>query len=148
MIFFTLQCACAGSTSGGIKADRIAIFWKSLLRHIRKIQHPKAVIAVRMGNETIGDDLIQGVLLYITLYLAVVFSASLILTLLGVDILTAFSGSAAAMGNVGPGFGQVGSISNFSYIPNPGLWVLSAVMLLGRLEIFGLVIFIFLRSWR
>jgi trk system potassium uptake protein TrkH len=148
MIFFTLQCACAGSTSGGIKADRIVIFWKAIQRNIRKIEHPKAIIAVRMGGEPVEDDLIMGVLLYISLYLGVVFSSSLILTFLGVDMLTAFSGSAAAMGNVGPGLGDVGSMANFSQIPGTGLWVLSAVMLLGRLEIFGLVIFLFLRSWK
>lgn len=148
MIFFTLQCACAGSTSGGIKADRIAIFWKSVQRHIKKIQHPKAIIPVRMGEDIIGEDLMEAILLYISLYLAVVFTSSMILAFMGIDVLTAFSGSAAAMGNVGPGFGKVGSMGNFSSIPDAGLWVLSAVMLLGRLEIFGLVLFIFIRRWK
>ncbi|MFO7739102.1 MAG: TrkH family potassium uptake protein [Thermodesulfobacteriota bacterium] len=148
MIFFTLQCACAGSTSGGIKADRIAIFWKSVQRHIKKIQHPKAIIPVRMGEDTIGEDLMEAILLYISLYLAVVFTSSIILAFMGIDVLTAFSGSAAAMGNVGPGFGEVGSMGNFSSIPDAGLCVLSAVMLLGRLEIFGLVLFIFIRGWK
>ncbi len=90
----------------------------------------------------------EAILLYISLYLAVVFTSSMILAFMGIDVLTAFSGSAAAMGNVGPGFGKVGSMGNFSSIPDAGLWVLSAVMLLGRLEIFGLVLFIFIRRWK
>lgn len=148
MIFFTLQCACAGSTSGGIKADRLVVFWKSVRRYITKIQHPKAVVPVRMGGVVVGENLLGASLLYISLYLGVVFIASLTLAFVGVDVLTAFSGSAAAMGNVGPGFGKVGSMANFSGLPDSGLWTLSVVMLLGRLEIFGLVLFVFVRRWR
>jgi len=147
MVFFTLQCACAGSTSGGIKADRIVLFWKSVGRYMRKIQHPNAVIPVRMGGDAVGESLVESTLIYISLYLGVVFASTLILAFMGVDAFTAFSGSAAAMGNVGPGFGKVGSMANFSSIPDPGLWVLSVVMLLGRLEIFGLVLFVSIRRW-
>jgi trk system potassium uptake protein TrkH len=86
--------------------------------------------------------------LYISRYLGIVFLSSVVLTALGVDILTAFSGSAATMGNVGPGFGMVSSMSNYSQIPNIGKWVLTATMLLGRLEIFGLILFVTARSWR
>jgi trk system potassium uptake protein TrkH len=67
---------------------------------------------------------------------------------MGVDIMSAFSGSVAAMGNVGPGFGMVSSLSNFSHIPDAGKWALSIVMLLGRLEIFGLIMFLFSRLVR
>ncbi|MBC8419440.1 MAG: hypothetical protein H8E10_12665 [Desulfobacterales bacterium] len=87
-------------------------------------------------------------LLYIVLYLAIVFVSSTLLSSLGVDSLTAFTGSAATMGNVGPGFGLVGSMSNFSQIPDAGKWILTADMLLGRMEIFGLIIFFILRSWK
>jgi len=148
MIFFTLQCACAGSTSGGIKFDRIVIFWKGLLRMINKMRHPHAVIAPKIDGVVVHDDALEAGVLYITLYLGIVFVSSLILTALGVDILTAFSGSAATMGNVGPGFGMVSSMSNFSQIPDIGKWVLTVTMLLGRLEIFGLILFVTARSWR
>jgi len=148
MIFFTLQCACAGSTSGGIKADRIVLFWKAIVKRIKKIQHPAAVIMVKMDTVAVEDDVVEVNILFISFYIGIVFLSGLILTALGVDILSAFSGSAATMGNVGPGFGMVGSMSNFSQIPALGKWVLTATMLLGRLEIFGLIIFFAAKSWR
>jgi trk system potassium uptake protein TrkH len=148
MIFFTLQCACAGSTSGGIKVDRIVIFWKGLRRTINKLRHPQAVIAPKVDGVVIESDTLEGSILYIALYLGIVFLSSVLLTAMGVDILSAFSGSAATMGNVGPGFGIVSSMSNFSQIPNIGKWILTLTMLLGRLEIFGLILFVTARSWR
>jgi len=148
MIFFTLQCACAGSTSGGIKVDRIVIFWKGLLRRITMTRHPRAVITPKIDGVAVDSDMLEASFLYITLYIGIVFVSSVILTALGVDILSAFSGSAATMGNVGPGFGMVGSVSNFSQIPDAGKWVLTLTMLLGRLEIFGLILFVTARSWK
>jgi len=94
------------------------------------------------------DDVVEVNILFISFYIGIVFLSALILTALGMDILSAFSGSAATMGNVGPGFGMVGSMSNFSQIPAFGKWVLTATMLLGRLEIFGLIIFFAAKSWR
>ncbi len=148
MIFFILQCSCAGSTSGGIKADRVVIFWKSVIKRIKKIQHPSAVVAVKVNNEIVHDDVIEMSVLYIALYITIVFIASVLLTAMGVDSLSAFSGSAATMGNVGPGFGTVSSLGNFSRIPDPGKWILSANMLLGRVEIFGLILLLTARSWK
>ncbi len=148
LIFFTLQCACAGSTSGGIKADRIVIFWKSLVRRIKKLQHPSGIIVARINGIKIDEDVLDASILFISLYLSVVFASSLLLTVFGVDIISAFSGSAAAMGNVGPGFGVVGSMSNYNLIPDAGKWILSATMLLGRLEIFGLILFLMVKWWK
>lgn len=148
LLFFTLQCACAGSTSGGIKVDRIVIFWKALIRRIRITQHPRAVIAVKVDGSPIENDAVEASVLYVALYLGVVMVSALVLTGLGMDLLSAFSGSAAAMGNVGPGFGAVGSLGNFAQVPELGKWVLSVVMLLGRLEIFGVIIFFWPGTWR
>lgn len=148
MIFFTLQCACAGSTSGGIKADRIVLLWKAIVKRIKKMQHPAAVIKVKINTVAVEDDVVDVNILFISFYIGIVFLSALILTALGMDILSAFSGSAATMGNVGPGFGIVGSMSNFSQIPAVGKWVLTATMLLGRLEIFGLILFLSIRSWK
>ena len=148
MIFFTLQCACAGSTSGGIKVDRILIFWKGFLKQMQVIRHPRAVIVPKIDGVTIDDDTLGVSVVYICLYLATVFASSLVLTSLGVDSFSAFSGSAATMGNVGPGFGLVSSMSNYSQIPEVGKWILTGNMLLGRLEIFGLIIFVMIKSWK
>ena len=148
LIFFTLQCACAGSTSGGIKVDRIVLFWKALVKRIKKIQHPAAVMVVKINSVSFDDDVVEMNILFISFYVGIVFLSAIILTIFGVDILSAFSGSAATMGNVGPGFGTVGSMSNFGQIPAVGKWVLSATMLLGRLEIFGLILFVTAKSWK
>lgn len=148
LIFFILQGACSGSTSGGIKMDRAILFWKGLTKRIRITRHPHAVIIPKIGGITIDEDILEAGLLYIVLYICIVFASSFILTALGVDAMSAFSGSAATMGGVGPGFGTVGSMGNFSLIPDPGKWVLTINMLLGRLEIFALIIFITPRSWK
>jgi trk system potassium uptake protein TrkH len=148
MIFFTLQCACAGSTSGGIKIDRMVLLWKAIVKRVKKMQHPALVMKIKMDTMAVEDDVVEVNILFISFYIGIVFLSALILTALGMDILSAFSGSAATMGNVGPGFGVVGSMSNFSQIPEAGKWILTATMLLGRLEIFGLIIFFAAKSWK
>jgi trk system potassium uptake protein TrkH len=104
-------------------------------------------MSVKIDKVSINEDAVEVSLLYLSLYLGIVFISSLLLTALGVDTLSAISGSAATMGNVGPGFGMVGSMSNFNHIPDAGKWILTANMLLGRLEIFGIIIFLMPRSW-
>ena len=148
IIFFALQCACAGSTSGGIKADRFIMFWKAFIRQLKSLQHPHAVIPVRFGDKVIKDDVLAMGILYLCVYLGLVSIATIFLAVLGVDILSAFSGAVATTGNVGPGLGTVGSMSNFSHIPYLGKWVLSGTMLLGRLEIYGLIIFFLPKIWK
>jgi len=148
LLFLTFQCACAGSTSGGIKADRIVIFLKSLARRFREERHPKAVIPLRLNGKAIDNSVGTLSVLYICLYVSIVFVSAALLTAMGVDGLSAFSGSAATMGNVGPGLGTVGSASNFAHIPYLGKWVLSITMLLGRLEIYGLVICLVPYYWK
>lgn len=148
MIFFTLQCACAGSTSGGIKVDRVVIFWKAFVKRINQLRHPSAVIVPKIDKVVIKEDELEVSILYISLYMGVVFLSSVMLAALGVDSLTAFSASAATMGNVGPGFGMVSSMSNFGHIPDIGKLILTGTMLLGRIEIFGLILFFTARSWK
>jgi trk system potassium uptake protein TrkH len=148
LIYFTLQCACSGSTSGGIKVERMLIFWKSVRTKIKKLKYPKAVVSLKMDNSFIPEEVVTTSLLFIALYLASLFLSTLLLTGMGVDILSAFSGTAACMGNVGPGFGTVSSLSNYSQLPEAGKVVLTVVMLLGRMEIFGLLLFLFAGKWK
>jgi len=148
LVFFTLQCACAGSTSGGIKVDRIVIVIKAFFRQIRNVMHPNAIIPVRIDKKALDDDLVSKSVLYVMVYIIIIFISTLILTLLGVNLTEAFSGTSAAMGNVGPGLGAVGSTGNFAGIPLAGKWLLSVVMLLGRLEIYALFIFITPAQWK
>lgn len=148
LIFFTFQCACAGSTSGGIKVDRILILFKSISRRIKQIIFPNAVISISVDHNKLSNNLIQSSILYIALYIFVVFISTLLLTLLDVDLLTSFSGAAASMGNVGPGLGNVGSLDNYGHLPALGKWIYSFTMLLGRLEIYGLVVFFIPKIWK
>lgn len=147
IIFFTLQCASAGSTSGGIKIDRVLILYKAIVRRLRVLRHPSAIIPVTLDRMKIDDHSVMGALLYIVFYILIVFTSTLVLSLMNVDILSAFSGSAAMMGNVGPGLSEVGSMANYANIPDLGKWVMSLVMLLGRLEIYGLIIFLYPKTW-
>ena len=148
LIYFTFQCACAGSTAGGIKVDRVVIFLQTLKRQVLKLQHPQAVIPVRVDGQPVDDETVDSVLLFIVLYILILFLNGLALTAMGVDITTAFSASAATISTVGPGFGEVGSASNYSLIPDLGKVLLTINMLLGRLEIFGLMLIFFMKSWR
>lgn len=148
LIFFALQCACAGSTSGGIKTDRIVLLGKSFVRHLNKLMHPKAVLPIRIDQKVVEEELVTKSVQFISIYLLVVFTSSVLLALVGVDLLEAFSGSVATMGNVGPGLGSVGSTGNFASIPEFGKWVLSLTMLLGRLEIYSFFIFFTPGQWK
>jgi len=139
MLFFTTQCACSGSTSGGMKADRVWIFFLSLKSQIIKNIHPNAVVNVKLGNSTLDKDTIYNVNQFIVLYLFIMFIVGMLLVGLGTPMLDSFSASIACIGNVGPGFGAVGSLGNYSSIPVLGKFILSIAMLLGRVEIFSLL---------
>ena len=106
------------------------------------------MIPVRIDDKTVGDEVLAMGVLYLSVYLAVVFAATVLLIALGVDMLSAFSGTVATTGNVGPGLGTVGSASNFNHIPTLGKWILTGTMLLGRLEIYGLIVFFIPQIWR
>jgi trk system potassium uptake protein TrkH len=109
------------------------------------MMHPNAVIAVRIDKEAISDDLVSRSVLYVAIYILFVFISTLLLSIFNVNLLEAFSGTVAAMGNVGPGLGEVGSVGNYANLPGIAKWILSLMMLLGRLEIFAFLI-IFTRS--
>lgn len=140
LIFFSLQCACSGSTSGGIKADRILISYYSIKAHITKRLHPRSVVPTRVGGHAIDPDTVSEVNLFIVFYLLCVLTASLLITLTGVDIMDAVSSTIAHIGNVGPGFGNVGSMSNYHLFNGFSKFVLTIIMILGRIELFGFFI--------
>ena len=148
LMFLSVQCACSGSTSGGLKTDRIIIFWKSFKVQLRKQMHPSAVIPVRVGSTVVESQLVSAVQLYVVVYFLFLFIGAAALCAMGVDYMDAFSASVSNLGNVGPGFGNVGSLENFSQIPILGKFVLSAQMLFGRLEIYSLLIMFSIWKWR
>ena len=148
LIYFTIQCAMVGSTSGGLKFDRVFIFFKAIAKQIKLIQHPNAVIVLKADNNKIDDKTEIHTMIFIILYLGIIFITTTLLTFLDVDSFTAFSSSAATIGNVGPGFGDVSSLGNYSNLPDLGKFLLTINMLLGRLEIFGIISLLFIKSWR
>lgn len=148
IVFFSLQCACAGSTSGGIKVDRIVLLWKAVVKEIKLLQHPQAVIPVIFAKQPLEEEAVGKSILYITLYIVIVMITSVILVAIGVEVVEAFSGVVATMGNVGPGLGSVGSTGNYSHIPTTGKWILTVTMLLGRLEVYALIRFFMPNQWR
>ena len=148
LIFVSIVCACAGSTTGGMKIDRVLIFCKILMARIRRQQHPNAVIRIRVDGIAQDADLLNSVVVFIVAYIGLIFMATLTNTLFGQDLMTAFSSAVACIGNVGPGFGEVGSMGNFANIPAILKLQDSLLMLMGRLEIFGFIQLFFLKWWR
>jgi len=145
LIYFTIQCAMSGSTSGGLKFDRVIIFFKLVAKQIRLLHHPHGVFITRLDGKKINQELEFQTLVFIILYVFVFFITTFILTLMNIDGMTAFSASIATIGNVGPGFANVSSLGNFAEIPDLGKFFLTINMLLGRLEIFNILALIIIK---
>ena len=148
LIILSIICGCAGSTSGGAKVDRILLYFKVLVARLRGQQHPNAVIRIRLDGILQEDRQVNTVTLFLTTYFALILLGTLTSALFGMDLLTAFSSSVAFIGNVGPGFGKVGSLDNYAELPSLLKIQGSVLMLMGRLEIFGFIQFLFIRMWR
>lgn len=141
MILLTLSIvgACAGSTTGGLKADRIWIFLKTIKTQIKKQLHPNAVVPIKMGDHTIEPEVSSMVTLYIAFYFFIIFMVAIVLAATGLDFTDSFTASVASMGNVGPAFGTCGAMESFNHFPSFAKFMLTLEMLLGRLEIYPLM---------
>jgi trk system potassium uptake protein TrkH len=140
--------ACAGSTGGGLKVSRIIIMFKSARLAIRKMIHPKSVKQMRISGEIVSADIVRGVRVYIGIY-SPIFALSLILISVdNLDFTTNFTAVSAALNNVAPGLGDVGPAGNFGKYSMFSKLVLGADMLIGRLEIFPVLLLISPATWR
>ena len=148
LIIISIVCGCAGSTSGGIKTDRLVLFGKIFKSRIQQQQHPNAIFRVRVDGVVQNEGQMNTVVLFIATYFMFILLGTATATIFGQDLLTAFSSAVACIGNVGPGFGQIGSMSNFSEIPSVLKLQDTILMLMGRLEIFGLIQFMFIKFWK
>lgn len=148
LIILSIICGCAGSTSGGAKVDRVLLYGKVLKARLRAQQHPNAIIRIRLDGIVQEERQVNAVTLFLTTYFVLILVATLTSTLLGLDLLTAFSSSVSFIGNVGPGFGEVGSYDNYAAMPSLLKIQGTILMLMGRLEIFGFIQFLFIRMWR
>lgn len=139
LLYFSIQCGMVGSTAGGIKFDRVYLFLVSLRNQLRLILHPNGVYAVKMNGKTVEHAIELQIMVFIILYLLTLLITALLLTMMGIDGTTSFSASIATLGNVGPGFGTVSSLGNYAHLPDATKYILSANMLLGRLEIMNVL---------
>ena len=137
---------CAGSTAGGIKVIRFLLIFKQGLREITRLVHPSAEIPVKLGNKSIPPPVVQAVWGFFSVYMLLYAVLFILLLATGLDEVTAFSAVAACLNNLGPGLGAVSS--NFTVVPDAGKWLLIVAMLLGRLEIFTLLVIFTPAFWR
>lgn len=140
--------ASAGSTGGGMKCLRIMLLLKHSYKQVFSLIHPRAVTQVKLGNRPIPDDVLHSIWGYFMLYIGLFVLCSFLLAAMGLDIVTAFAAVAATIGNIGPGLGLVGPTDNYAHIPELGKWLLIFCMLLGRLEIYTVLVLFVPEFWR
>ncbi len=152
LIFFLILMfigGCAGSTTCGIKIFRVHILYYFIRNQLIKIIYPRAIINLKYNNNKVEDKLIASIISFIYLYILIFFVLASMLTLTGLDFITSISGAASSLSNVGPGLGsEIGPNSNYSGLPNQSKWLLSVGMILGRLEIFAILIIFLPSFWR
>lgn len=146
LLFFT--GASTGSTSGGIKMVRWMILIRNTGREIKQIMHPKAILPVRIGDQTISPHIQRTVLSFFILYIFIFGLGTLLISLFGYDIQTSVGASITALGNVGPGFGEFGPTDSFAKMPFLGKWLMITLMMIGRLEILTVFIIFSPAFWR
>ncbi|MEQ9423885.1 MAG: TrkH family potassium uptake protein [Cyclobacteriaceae bacterium] len=150
VIFFVLMFfgGSAGSTAGGVKIVRHVVLIKNGLLEFKRQIHPTAVLPVRLNKKAVSQDITFTVLAFIMIYISIFAIGSIIMASMGVDFETALGAVAACLGNVGPAIGKVGPLYSYSEIPDAGKWFLSGLMLLGRLELFTVLILFTPYFWR
>jgi len=150
LIFFLLlfSGSCAGSTGGSIKIVRHLLLVKNSLLELRRLIHPRAVIPVRFNKHSVSQEIISNILAFFLFYMFIFIFGSIVMSLLGLDFLSAIGSVATSLGNVGPAIGSVGPTDNFANIPTVGKWFLSFLMLLGRLELFTILVIFSPAFWK
>ena len=148
LVFCSIICGCAGSTSGGMKVDRLVLALKVIRNRIKLQQHPNAVISTKTDGMVQPDSVLTLVLTFIVAYLILALMGTIVYAMFGCDIMTSLTASISCISNVGPGFGEIGSFDNYADLPLILKLNSTVLMLVGRLEIFGFIQLFFLRSWR
>ncbi len=148
-LFLMFVGGCAGSTACGIKIFRLQMLFIFLKNQVKKLLSPNVVIITKYNDQKISDNFINSVIVFIFSFLFIFFIIAMLLSISGLDFLTSISGAASAISNVGPGLGEViGPNGNYKAIPDLSKWILSVGMLLGRLELFAVLILFFPSFWR
>ena len=140
LLFASFQCGCAGSTTGGIKVDRILIAFKAVSNEIKHRLHPSSVSHAYLSGHHLADNAVNAVLMYIVVYVLVIFVSIIAVLLCGCEATEAVSGVIASVGSVGPGLGEIGSLDNYSAQPAMAKFIYSFDMFLGRVEIYPVLV--------
>lgn len=150
MIFFALLFigGCAGSTGGGIKFARHYLLFRNGFLELKRLVHPRAVIPVRFNGKSVSPEIISNVQAFFIIYILLFVFGSIVLSLLGLDFFTAAGAAATCIGNVGPGMGVVGPVGNFASLPDLSKLILTFFMLVGRLELFTVLVLFSSAFWR
>lgn len=148
ILFFMLMGGCAGSTSGGIKSMRLLVLARLAYAEIFRLLHPHSVRHLKVEGRPLPTEVISGVVGFFLLYLALLMVCTFILSTQQMDLLTAFTASLTCLSNVGPGLGAVGPVDNFGWLSNTAKWILTLIMLLGRLEIYAILVLFVPEFWR
>jgi trk system potassium uptake protein TrkH len=146
VLFFT--GGMAGSTGGSMKSVRVLLLLKQTGMEIRKHLHPRAVLLARVGRRAVREDVLANVIGFVILYALLFLAGAMVLALLGVDLLTSLGASAATVGNIGPGLGNVGPTDNYGWMSDSALVVMSFLMLAGRLEIYTVLLLFHPETWK
>jgi trk system potassium uptake protein TrkH len=148
LFVFMFLGGMAGSTAGGIKIMRIILLVKHCYLEIFRIIHPHATTMVKLGRTPVSQTIMRSIWGFFILYLVIFMIGAIALAALGLDIISALTAMATCLGNVGPGLGSVGPMDNYSVIPVTGQWILIVSMLLGRLEIYTIIVLLMPAFWR
>lgn len=148
MLFLSCITCSSGSTGGGIKMVRMLVIWQQAANQVTQLMHPKAVLPLRIGTRVMPDHLPAAVLGFTFLYFVCVVTLTFVLLLSGLDFITAFSAIIACINNMGPGLGSVGPATNYASLSDLQSWVCALAMILGRLEIFPLLVLITPAFWK
>ncbi len=150
LMIFTLMFfgGSAGSTGGGIKIVRVVLLLKNSYYELKRLIHPNALIPVRLNNRAVSQTIVTNVLAFVVFYIIIFSIGTIVMSIMGFDMETSLGAVATSLGNIGPGLGEVGPSENFANIPAFGKWFLSFLMLLGRLELFTVLLLFTHAFWK
>lgn len=139
---------CAGSTGGGIKMMRHLLLFKTAIMQLRRLVHPRAYITTRYNGKSVKDEILFSIMAFVLFYAISFGIGTFSMAAIGLDFQTAIGATISSLGNIGPGIGNVGPMDNFSQIPTIGKWILSFLMMLGRLELFTVLVILSPGFWK
>ena len=148
ILFMMFVGGMGGSTGGGMKIVRIMLLFKYAAKETRRMLHLKAIIPIRIGSRYISEDVIRNTLGFFLFYISFFIVTTMVLTTMNIDLESAIGASASAIGNIGPSLGAFGPTDNYALLPAFGKWMLCFCMLLGRLEIFTVMVLLSRTFWK